>query len=350
MKHLFAYLKTRLMFKHFFTPRNGVVHSDTAFEKEIKDRIENIKSETHNLLRSFRIAIPEKKDIDAMLLLIESKFESLRNSIRIRYQSEFRKTLVHENANHQKQLGNQMLNELSELQKQNNFLTRDIDETRLNYNWKYYPLWIVLLGLMYLGEAYFTFEAIVKVLRDSIIAAFVIASAIAAAIGITNHFIGKKVDFKTHPKKKFFAIALAYFIVFYFLGILRAKSIGVENAYFAFETLGFVCVSSLLAFGAAIVSVLFLPNQAERIQKQQLDELKTHKQELDTKIDEINVQIKAEPHRQNREMIDQAKHIVFEKTLIDLVNSECEVLKSEFLVNIRIYTNMHNTESNHLLK
>jgi len=349
MKHLFAYLKSRLMFEHFFAPRRNTIHSDIAFEKEIRAKIEKIKTETGNLLHSFRITIPDKKDIDAMIQLIDSKFDSLRNLIRIRYQTEFRKAMVNKNISHQKQLGNQLVTELSDLQKQNKFLSRDIDETRLDYNWKLYPIWIAVLLMMYLGEGYFNYEALVKVMRDSIVIAFAIALSIALAVGVTNHFLAKKVDFRTHAKKKFFSIALVYALIFYFLGVLRAKSLGVENPYLSFEALGFVCISSILAFGAAIVSVLFLPNHTQRVQKQRLDELKTKKQEIDMKIDDITTQLKADPHVQNREMIDQAKHIVYERTLLDMVDSECEVLKSELMVNMRIYSNIHSNESNHFL-
>lgn len=349
MRHLFTYLKTRLMYQHFFARRKNTIHSDAEFEKEIWENIGKIKFEISNLLLSFRITIPEKKDIDAMLQLIDSKFESLRNSIRIRYQSDFRKAMVNKNIGHQKQLGSQMVTELSELHKQNKFLTRDIEETRLDYNWKYFPIWVAVIIIVYLGETYFNYEALIKAMRDSVIAAFLLAIAIAITIGITNHFFAHKVSLRSHPVKKLLLISLFYFSIFYFLGVLRTKSLGIENPFGAYETLGFVCISSVLAFGASIISIMFMPNRTQRIQKQRLDELKKQKQEIDAKIEDINLQLKTEPHVQNREMIDQAKHIVFEKTLLDLINSECEVLKSELMVTMRIYANIHNNESNHLL-
>lgn len=350
MKHFFTNLFRYLTMKNiFFKSRKLTIHSDIEFEKVIKEKVETIKLDIMDKLRQFRLALPERKDIDVLLDYIQRHFDRLRQDTRIRYQSDQRRAAVNRNISRNRQISGQLSQDLIELKKDLKFIELDIESSRLDYSWKEYYVWLLILLFMYLSESYLTYTALLKVMRDSPLFSFIAGLGLALAFGIVNFHIATRVNFKVNGRSKFFLIGIVYFIIFYCLALLRASYLGIQNPYFSIEVLVFVVMSFMLTYGAILVTILKLPSEKDKKDKLHYDMLKNKKDEIEAKIETINTQLTVDPHRENVQMLEEGMQIIFEKSILEYLDSECELLKSEVLVNVRIIHNIHSDHSIKLL-
>lgn len=197
------------------------------------------------------------------------------------------------------------------------------------YNWDTFPVVLLALILVVLGDSLMNFRAF-QLLQSTLIGALIIALIVAGMLGVAAHALGRKINETPDPKKKsriFWTGMGASFLFFLFLGAMRSQFFGNDGSFLNSPVTWALWNSAFMA-AATFISMRYMPSKRESQQHKQVSRYKRKRDAL-KKEENTLINQRKQLHQKHKELVQLHTALtVYEKDTIKHLYKQRDLLKA----------------------
>ena len=325
------------LFKKKHTNENTYkTYIDSALEEKILKIIHSSKAEIINLAPHYKDREFTKSDCQEVFSLADRKFQNIHSTINLHSQAEYREGLINSEVENSERIVLGFNREREDLKKEKLILEREKTAFQPSFDFSKLKWYYLVLALLYTGEVALIATAFYKVFGESLLFVLIASLSLSTGLFFTNDFVAKKI--RTIAKKKIWVWIVSAAYLLFFFGLAAIRSMALNKPIISWETVSFMGISIILTIASMLISTYKLPSDEERLKNKKYKEYSKKIAQAEQKIENINIEEKLQPQKSREEILTHISVMSFAKHLREIVDSECESTKNEFLSTVKLYT------------